>query len=111
MPSQFVPFLAQRFGQTRAQILGRLAARILTDLDALLRDGRRFFEKLLSGRLTIERLYFAQLADRKIAGIDGGDIVDHRSIVWSKRIYYRWHHRIVIAFNLRPVLCQRGPEA
>ena len=59
-----MPLLAQCFGQTHAQILGRLATRVLTHLVALLREGRRFFEQLLSDRLTVERLYFAELADR-----------------------------------------------
>jgi hypothetical protein len=79
--------------------------------DLLLRDCLPLFEKLLPDRLTIERLYFAQLAGRKIVGIDGGDAIDHRGIVWSKRIYYHRHHCIVVALNLRPVLYQRGLKA
>src|SRR3954468_19252098 len=56
---KLVSFLAQRFGQTRPKILGGLAARILADLRGLLRDGLRFFEKLLPDRLTIKGFHFA----------------------------------------------------
>src|ERR1700726_4566073 len=75
--SQFVPFLAQRLGKTSAQIIGRLAARFLADLIALLRKRRRLLQQLLPGRLAIERLYLVQLVDRKIVGIDGSDGIDH----------------------------------
>ena len=59
VPSQFVPFLAQRLGQARTQIVGRLAARILSRLVALLHKRRRFLQKLLPDRLAIESLDFA----------------------------------------------------
>src|SRR6266700_1365631 len=88
-PSQFVPLLAQCFGQTCAQILGRPPTGVLAHLAALLGEARRFLEKLLSDRLAIERLYVAELADRKIVGIDGRDVVDHCIVVWRKGIFYR----------------------
>src|ERR1700731_519053 len=67
--SQFVPFLAQRLGEARAEVVGRLAARFLADLVALQRQRRRLLQQLLPGRLAIERLYLVHLVDREIAGI------------------------------------------
>jgi len=106
-PSHFVPFLAQQIRQACAQILGRLATGFLADLHTLLGDCRRFLQKLLSDRKTVERVNFAQLIHRKVAGIQGSSAVDHRGIVWRVRIPYLRCHRIIVALDLWTTLYQR----
>src|SRR6516164_8952624 len=106
-PSHFVPFLAQQIREAYAQILGRLATGILADLRALLGHCQRFLQKLLSDRKTVERVNFAQLIHRKVAGIEGSSAVDHRGIVWRVRIPYLRRHRIIIALDLWATLYHR----
>ena len=111
VPLQLVSFLAQRFGQAHAQIVGRLAAHILADLGAL---AARWLASLpeASVRPADDRTPLIRGARRReVVGIDGGDTVDHRGIIWRKRIDDHRHHRIVIAFDLGPVLVQRRLEA
>src|SRR5450755_3775863 len=102
--SHLVTLLTQQVGQARAQIIARFPGTILAYLLNLPGDCLRLLQKLLPGRPTIERLDFAQLIDGKIVGVDRGSGVDHGIEIWGIRVRYRWRHRIVITFYLRPAL-------
>src|SRR5450631_2028364 len=110
-PSNLMRRLSQQFGQTRAQSLGRLASRFLAHLSALLRKSLRLFQKFLAGWPVVERLYFAQLVQSKIVGINTGGAVDHRRMIWSISFRHLRKRCIECAFRFRPFLCQYGPEA
>src|SRR5438477_8432149 len=66
---QLAAFLAQRIGQAEPQLLGSLAADVLTDLRSLLRNRRPFFNQFLSSRLTKESLHLANFLDCEIRSI------------------------------------------
>ena len=104
-------FLAQRIGQAEPQLLGSLAADILTDLRSLLRNCRPPFDQLLSSRLTKESFHLAHFLDREIGSIDGCRLLEHFIVVRRINVVDLGGDEVLIAFELRSFLRHHGLDA
>src|SRR4051812_18397022 len=111
MALKLVSLLTQRLGQALLQFVRRLAADILADLGALLRQRWPFLQKLLPSGLGVKGLDLAQLIDREIAGVESGRLVDHRIEKRLVDIPNGRRRRAVVALDLRPILHQRWLQA